>query len=203
MMDIIIPHGNEEEFMIIARKLGYSSLLFLYDLDSYAYNKAKLNLNSKKFEVHMGFLSDFKVTRKKDKLFSGKRIFSVVKSSKKDREVIESKKADMIFSFEETSKRDFLHHKASGLNHILCKLARENDVIIGFSINSLLGANNPELILGRLVQNVKLCTKYKVKNVVASFAESPYEMRSVHDIRSLFRALGLERPRFLSEQDLR
>ena len=39
MMDIVIPDNNEEEFIAIARKLGYKTLHFLYNYDHYQSKK--------------------------------------------------------------------------------------------------------------------------------------------------------------------
>ena len=42
MIDIVIPNNNEEEFIVIAEKLGYNGLCFLYDLNDYSIKKRKL-----------------------------------------------------------------------------------------------------------------------------------------------------------------
>jgi RNase P/RNase MRP subunit p30 len=42
-----------------------------------------------------------------------------------------------------------------------------------------------------MIQNIKLCQKYKVKTVIASFSEKPFDLRSPHDVKSLFAILGM------------
>jgi RNase P/RNase MRP subunit p30 len=85
------------------------------------------------------------------------------------------------------------------LNHILCKSAKESNVTIGFSLSSILNAKNEHVALGRMMQNIKMCRKFRVKTIIASFAQKPFDMRSVHDLRSLFEILGCKNPAFLKE----
>ncbi|MBI3035166.1 hypothetical protein HYY71_02485 [Candidatus Woesearchaeota archaeon] len=82
--------------------------------------------------------------------------------------------------------------RESGLNHIICGIASKNDVAVGFSYSSLLNKNpvDSSQLIGRMIQNIRLCQKYKVKTVIGSFSERPFEMRARHDITSLFTMLG-------------
>ena len=150
-------------------------------------NKIKNILEKQSFSRH-----------KKSKTFSSelknKNIFVAIKSSSRDREIIEKLRPNIIFSLEENVRSDFIHQRASGLNHILCKLAEENNVIIGFSLRSILNTENKHEIFGRIMQNIKICRKFKVKTTIASFAHSPFEMRPMHDLISLFGILGLANP---------
>ena len=116
-------------------------------------------------------------------------VFVAAKSSDKDIEIMEGSLANLIFSFEENQRKDFIHQRASGLNHILCNLARKNNITIGFSFTSILNAKDRHQILGRIMQNLRICKQYKVKTIIASFATNPYEMRSMHDLASLFKLL--------------
>ena len=95
------------------------------------------------------------------------------------------------------SKKDFIHQRASGLNHILCKSAKDKGVMIGFSLSSILNTGDKHKILGRMTQNIGSCRKCKVKMIIASFARDPFGMRSPHDLIGLFKVLGCENPSFL------
>lgn len=199
MIDIVIPNNNEEEFIQMAEKLGYAGLCFLYDFNGYSNNKKEFKNTNPKITIYTGILADNRNINKIKTKLKDEKIFVAVKSSNNDREIIEKSKADIIFSFEETSRKDFIHQRASGLNHILCKLAKENNVAIGFSLSLILNAENKHLVLGRIKQNIRLCKKFKVRTVIASFAEKPYDMRSMRDLISLFKVLGLEKPEFLKQ----
>lgn len=188
MMDIVIPDNNEEEFIAIARKLGYKTLYFLYNYDDYQSNKKNF-ADIPDIKIVNGVLADSKKLKKiKNKMEEGS-VFVAAKSSDKDMEIMEGHLANLIFSFEENQRRDFIHQRASGLNHILCSLARKNNITIGFSFTSILNAKDRHEILGRIMQNLRICRRFKAKTVIASFAKNPYEMRSMHDLRSLFKVL--------------
>ena len=187
MFDIVIPENNETSFISIADKLGYKSLLFLYSFEDY-FNKRDFE---SKIKLSYGILADPKNISKINNKFNEKRPFTVIKSSSNNREIIEKSRSDLVFSLEEYSKKDFMHQRGSGLNHIMAKLAHVNNIMIGFSLNSILNSDKKHMILGRIMQNIKLCRKYKVKMMIASFAFDPMEMRSPHDLMSLFLKLGM------------
>src|SRR3989338_6444046 len=189
--DIVLPKNNEAEFMEIAAKLGIRKLYFLYDFDGSNEEKIQKKLESienKKINIEIGFILNQKNLNKAAK---NSRLLAV-KSSDKDRYFIESKKISMIYGFEESVKKDFMHQRASGLNHILCDLARKNNILIGFSYSSIINSKNPAVIIGRMMQNLALCRKYKVNTVIASFSSNPFELRQQHDISSLFKMLGAD-----------
>lgn len=190
MMDIVIPSNNEEEFIEMAEKLGYNSLQFLYDFNDYLNKQKTFETKNNKIKIYIGILADNKNIDKIKGKLSNTKVFVAIKSSSNDREIIEKSKADLVFSFEDSIKRDFIHQRASGLNHILCKLAKDNDVTIGFSLSSILNSEKKHVILGRIKQNIKICRKFNVKTIMASFADKPFGMRSSHDLRSLFEILG-------------
>jgi len=191
MIDIVIPNNNEEEFINIAKKLRYKALCFLYDFDFYLEKQKKSKTINKKIKIYNGILADTKNIQKINNKLQKKEVFIAIKNSIINREILEKSKADLIFSLEESHKKDFIHHRASGLNHILCRLAKENNIMVGFSLTSILKSENEHIILGRVMQNIRLCRKFKVKTKIASFSEKPFEMRSPNDILSLFTRLGM------------
>ena len=75
-----------------------------------------------------------------------------------------------------------------------CKFAKENRVIIGINFSDILNSSGVERanILGRIMQNIRLCRKYKVDMLTASFATDPFEMRSAKDLLSFNISLGME-----------
>ena len=62
MIDIVIPNKNEEEFILMAEKLGYSGLCFLYNFEDYI-NDKKFNKN--KIKVYNGVLAGNKDMNKR------------------------------------------------------------------------------------------------------------------------------------------
>ena len=186
--DIVIPKNNEAEFIELASKLGFKKITFLYEFDDFSKENKKnqMHIKNKDMRIGIGFIANPKNIS--NALGHSKLI--VAKSSDKDRIFIESRKIKLIYGFEELQKKDYLHQRASGLNHIECRLAKKNNVSIGFSYSSLLSKNN-SLLIGRMIQNISLCQKYKVKTIIGSFSSKPYEMRAPHDIISLFTMFGM------------
>ena len=181
MKDIVFPRNNESEFISLARKLGYDELVFVYEDDNDFYKKpAKVKITN----VLICHPKKVEKCRQKSELV-------LVQSSENDRFVLEKTKAYMLFGVEATTERDPTHQRASGLNHILCKIAEKTKKNLAFDFNMLLKAKNKSLLLGRMKQNIKLCRKYKVKMCIASFAKQPLEMRSPNDLQSFFILLGM------------
>lgn len=200
-MDIVIPNNNEEEFILMASRLGYNALCFLNSFDDYLANAGKFEAAGKKIKICRGIIANIKDVDKIHAKLGGKKAFIAIKSSGNDRELIEKSRANLIFSIEEDPRKDFMHQRAAGLNHILCKLAKEHKVIIGFSLGSILNSGSKHIIMGRMMQNLKICKKFNVRTIIASFAQTPYEMRAPHDLCALFGVLGSKMD-FLKEQNL-
>src|SRR3990167_418739 len=99
MMDIVIPNNNEDEFIAIARKLGYKTLYFLYNYDDYQ-SKKKNFAGMLDIKIVNGILADSKNLKKiKNKIEEGS-VFVAAKSSDNDMETMEGPLANLIFSLD-------------------------------------------------------------------------------------------------------
>lgn len=193
LSDVVIPNGNEAEFAEIASRLGYKKLYFLYNFDDYDEEKAAKKLESVRTSLNISTEIGLIVNQRGINKASRHSKMLVAKSSDNDREVIESKKVKLIYGFEELQRKDHIHQRASGLNQVLCDLAGKNNVTIGFSYSSLLSKNKTlsTILAGRMIQNIGLCRKYKLKTLIGCFSERPYSLRSWHDVQSIFKMLGM------------
>ncbi len=108
-----------------------------------------------------------------------------------NRQAMETGKVDILLSPEKHCKKDFMHHRNSGLNQVLCKLANKKNVAIGISFQDLLNEDNRGPRIGRIMQNIELCRKYKVKIVFGSFAQDQFTQRPVQDLIVLGKILGM------------
>lgn len=190
--DIVFPKTNESEFTAMAKKLGYSKLCFVYDdLDiiKKLISKKEKTKTKEKPEILYGALTDFKNIQKAKQIAN----LVLIESSENDRKILENADEIILFSLEQTRKKDFMHQRASGLNHIMCSLAKRNDISIAFNFNLILNSEKKQRaeLIGRISQNIRLCRKYKVQTIIASFAKTPYEMRSPHDLISFFANIGM------------
>ncbi len=198
-IDLVLPKSNEKEFIEIAEKLKIDGLCFVYSFknkeDFLKKNEKMKNLQEKtKLKLFSGIIADSRNISKAKKL--SKIViykFVIYKSTGNDRHAIEKSKTNIIFDLETVAARDSMHHRNSGLNQILCRLANKNNIMIGFSFSGILNTDGitRSQILGRLMQNIRLCRKYKVKAVIASFAEKPYDLRSYPDLKSVFISTGM------------
>ncbi|MBI4155182.1 hypothetical protein HY498_03810 [Candidatus Woesearchaeota archaeon] len=102
-----------------------------------------------------------------------------------------NRRMDIFLSPEKNIKKNDLKHLDSGLNHVICKLATEKNIAIGFAFSSLLNSDNKQLTLARMKENIKLCKKYKTKIIIASFAENIFEMRTPKDLIAFANVIGL------------
>lgn len=168
MKDIVFPNKNEQEFEEMAKKLGIE-LIFVY----------KDNKNAK------ALLVEPKDVRKTH----DKKIMAICTAN---REAIE-READIVFGFELLEEREHTHYRQSGLNQVLCQLATDKKVKIGFSFSSILESYGQKRakLLGRMKQNITFCQKYKTPMKIASFATNPYEMRAPAELIAFFTQLGM------------
>ncbi len=169
MIDIVVPDGNEKAFMSMASRLGYKFLIFLYKKPP-----KKIPKNSR-----IAILGD--------KRLKGYPFFY---NGDKTRWAFEKLKPDVVFELENSRKRDRLNYRTSGLDQVLCRLAKKNNILIGFSIHEILNGN--KWVLGRIMQNIRFCRKFDVGCFFASFARTPWEMRSMHDMKALALVLGMD-----------
>ena len=105
-----------------------------------------------------------------------------------ERKAFESKHIDFIIPEDDVPK-DHTHYRNSGMDQILAKLAKTKGKTILFDLSSLRKGKNRELILGRTMQNMRLCKKYKVPFEIVTFATIPREMKTSKDLKALSRAL--------------
>ena len=119
-----------------------------------------------------------------------KLVIIQAKDDKLNRQAL-SKHVDILLDPHVFRRKDYMHQRNSGLNQVLCNLAKQNDVAIGFSFSSVLNSKERTKLIGRMIQNIKLCRKYKVRMVVASFAKSDKDTRNLKDIQSFFKVLGM------------
>lgn len=179
MIDIVFPKGNEKDFVETAKRLGYSGLCLAYGEKDRAGLDRASQAQEKDFAVFTGI-----VCRKMPKTKAGLYL-----AEKSDRPFLKGNQ-DIIFNIEGT--RDFIHQRESGLNHILCRMMQENDVAYGIPFSSILNSDRRPALLGQIMQNIRLCQKYRVNIAVASFASDPYDMRALADMEALARVLGIK-----------
>ena len=95
---------------------------------------------------------------------------------------LERTSIDIIYGMEGINPRDGVHYVRGGLDQVTAKIAASKGKIIGFSYSELINSPNRAKLMARMKLNLKLCKKYSVKTVFASFGK---EKRSEKDVESL------------------
>jgi len=99
----------------------------------------------------------------------------------------------------ETPEVDVLLHPEfgrydSGFNHIMAKLARENNVAVEVNFREILlsSKNTRSHILHNISENIKLCKKFHTPIIICSGAISHLQMKDPKVLMSMGTLLGLE-----------
>lgn len=88
-----------------------------------------------------------------------------------NRLILENKKVSSLI-LSHTDKKDRLKQKDSGLNQVLCKIAKQNNITLIIDLDELLKEDNKKTkaeILSRILQNIKLIKKYKNNFKIINF----------------------------------
>ena len=113
---------------------------------------------------------------------------------KTNRIALENKKVEILVSPEKNDLKDKFNYRNSGLNQVLCRIASKNKVSIGFDFCLIL--RNTKLqrakYIGRMVQNVKLCRKYRVSMIIGCFSENAIENRSLSTLKAFSKIIGIK-----------
>ena len=107
-----------------------------------------------------------------------------------NRKLLENKKINMLLDPEPNSG-DFMHYKNSGLNQVLVKIAKKNNIMIGFSLKRILEIYDKSSLLGKIMQNIVLCNKYQVKTAIVNLIDNEKDECNINDLKSLGLTLGI------------
>ena len=177
--DIVVPKGNEQEILAMAKRLGYDGLLMLYPAGKTA------GMADSTLDVRTGSLVS--ASEKADGIFA-------LKSSDRDFGVISGKKPpQFLLGLGESSRHDKLHQRVTGIDQPLLKELKQKKVSVVLAFASLLerkGEDRAQL-LGRWMDIVLLCRKEGVRIIIASCADNPYGLRAPLDLESLGVILGM------------
>ena len=137
---------------------------------------SKIEELAKKFNLSVFSLDQLKPLR----IIEGKNDETI-------RRVLEYQQADILLDPHQGRTKDSMHYRNSGLNQVLCELARRNRIFIGISLEK---SYEPKE-LGKIMQNIRLCKKYSVPILFFSLAKNEYGLRNPKDIISFCKVLGM------------
>jgi len=105
-----------------------------------------------------------------------------------NRKVLEKEKIDVLL-VKLKGRKDKIKQRDSGFNKVLAKLAKKKDVAIGIELDEIINPEKKEMakIIARLMQNVNLCKKEKLKMI---FIGNKYQ-KNAYDLKALGLILGM------------
>jgi len=198
-----LPLEDETKFLEIAKKLDIKNICFAYKFHIInnppvdTLSKSSILEIAKKLDINLFFAVILDNNKDiKNQITNAKRsnFLTLLKTEDNKRSPFDSKGLDIIYNLESEQRPDVFNYRRSGLNQITCSLAKTNHLAIGFSFSNLLNSSGMlrSSLKGRVSQNFKLCKKYKLNVIAASFASAPLEMRSPHDLKSVLITLGMQ-----------
>jgi RNase P/RNase MRP subunit p30 len=132
---------------------------------------------------------NFNRLRGKVKENSGKKIIIFSNNDEFSRQVLE--KLDIsVLVVSVKDRKDFSKQRNSGLNHVLCEIAKKRGIVIGIDFDEIVKSSGKVRaeILGRVMQNIRLCNK---KKVFMRFVSVSGIKRDKYDLKSLGLVLGM------------
>jgi len=100
-----------------------------------------------------------------------------------NRKILEHKKTYALI-LNHKAEKDSLYERNSGLNHILCDIAKKNNITFILDLREISGNNKQKAeIIGRIIQNIKLIKKSKNKLKIIGMNK--------HEAASVLLVLGL------------
>ena len=116
-----------------------------------------------------------------------RKIVVQAQDEKFNRKILENKEVDVLFSLEFNNLNDRLKQRNSGLNEVLCKIAKKNNISIGIDLEKIknLQKKDKAIILSRIAQNISLCKRIGTKILIIN-----KEKFSKQEIFSFFLSLG-------------
>ena len=79
-------------------------------------------------------------------------------------------------------RKDRMKQRDSGFNHVLAKLAKKKNIVIGINLDEITSSKGKEKsdILGRVRQNIKLCNKNRLKmRFISTERGNSYNLKSL------------------------
>ena len=130
---------------------------------------------------------NFDKARKSIREKKGEIIFST-SDDELARKILEKEKISTLL-IKQKGRKDRQKQRNSGLDSVMAKLAKKENVKIGIYLDEIINSSEKEKteILSRIRQNIRLCSKNKVK---MQFISEKYD-RDKYDLKSLGLALGM------------
>lgn len=130
----------------------------------------------------------FEKARKKIHESKNKTIIFSSDNDELNRKILEKEKINVLLINLE-GRKDFQKQRNSGFNQVLAKIAKKKNVAIGINFDEIIESKDKEKILARIMQNIILCNKNKIK--MKFISQKQKNQRNLYDQKSLGLVLGM------------
>ena len=123
----------------------------------------------------------FDEARKEIRKNEGKKIIFSGNDDELNRKILEKEKISVLL-LSQAGRKDRLKQKDSGLNEVLAKIAKKENIAVGINLDEIInsGKEQKAKILARAEQNIRLCRKNKVAiKFVSEKKHDPYNLKSL------------------------
>jgi RNase P/RNase MRP subunit p30 len=183
MIDLFIGE-KDKEIEKKALELGFSEIFFCKIVE----HVKEIDKNDKeKYDCYIVKTKDIEQFRRiidKSANFISKLIV-LGTTNVVNRIALENKRVFALLNPEYGREKDYLDSRDSGLNQVLCKIARDFNKKILISIDLLRDEKN----LGRVLQNFKLCKKFGNETQIVNFVSDVSEMKRSFELKEIERVL--------------
>ena len=131
--------------------------------------------------------STFEKARKKIRENKGKEIIFSSSNDDLNRKVLEKEDISILL-INQKNRKDRMKQRDSGFNHVLAKIAKKKNIEISINLDEIINSNGKEKaeIIGRVIQNIMLCNKNKLKIQFISKSK-----KDQYDLKALGLVLGM------------
>lgn len=107
-----------------------------------------------------------------------------------NRKILEKEKIDILL-LNQRDRKNSLKQRNSGINSVLAKIMKKNNIGMGINMDEIIDSEKKQKsdVLAGIRQNVKICTKNKLKTAFISQKEK--NKRDIYDLKSLGIILGM------------
>ena len=163
-------------------------ILFSTGPNQEIYKLQKINFNMK--EQILIKETNFEKARKKIKENKDSEIIFSSDDDELNRKILEKGKIKILL-LNQKDRKDFQKQRNSGLNHVLAKIAKKNNIEIGINLDEIISSKGKvkSEILARGRQNIFLCNKNKIN--MKFIAQDKKNERDLTDLKALGLTLGM------------
>lgn len=125
--------------------------------------------------------NNFNAARNKIRKNKGKKIIFYSEDDELNRKILEKEDISVIL-LNLKGRKDKMKQRDSGFNQVLAKIAKKKDIRIGINLDEILNHEKAEKarIIGRIMQNIRLCNKNRLKmEFISKRSKDDYDLNAL------------------------